>query len=195
MFYLAIAIFGIAGQLWRRPNKAPSCCLCWAMIPAFFPGLVLVISWHMQYLTGVRISGFPALLDPNAINETPASLYVGYEAAVSLKIVVKARSLQCLVFFLHNCLCFAMFSDLWTWSSECAISAIAGGTGIREQTMAPRLRCCLEERKTLIFCNMFFIKEELSLNFRCKRRETCSRNGQICFTFLSVCSAAVSALL
>ena len=103
----------------------------------------------MQYL--VRISGFPALLDLIAINETPASLYVGYEAAVSLKIVVKTRSLQRSVFFLHNCLCFVMFNDLWTWSGECAISAITGGTGIREQTMAPRLRCCLEERKNINF--------------------------------------------
>ena len=87
----------------------------------------------MQYLAGVRISGFPALLDLNAINETPASLYVGYEAAVSLKIVVQARSLQVTIINLNIIM---ILSDLWTRCGEGFISTNARCAGISEQTMA-----------------------------------------------------------
>ena len=101
----------------------------------------------MQYLTGVRISGLPALFNRIVTNFTPIQENVCHEAAVSLEIVVKARPLQQLPLLWS----IVMFNDLWTWRGECSICAIARATGIREQTVAPRLRCCLEEKSFALF--------------------------------------------
>ena len=83
---LAIAAFGIAREVWLCPNKACCCCLCLAMISAFLPGLP--IGDVIRNLT-FTISHFPGLPIDNVINKISHDIYVLYEAAVSLKIVVQ----------------------------------------------------------------------------------------------------------
>ena len=98
---LAKAKLGIAREVWLCPNKARCCCLCLAMISAVFPGLA--IGEVIRNLT-FTISDFPGLPIDNVINKIPHDIYVLYEAAVTLKIVVQTISLQhsVLSFFMTN---------------------------------------------------------------------------------------------
>ena len=78
---------------------------------------------------------FPGLLGYiTTSNHAPTDLYVFHEAAVSLKIVVQARSLQVTIIDLNIIM---ILSDLWTRFGEGFIATNARCAGISEQTMAP----------------------------------------------------------
>ena len=107
--YLTVAIHGVASILRFCPDKTICCCLSRTMVSAFLPGLELVMIKQMHKRTYMyknththtnkhthphTHTALPGICNLFAINQSPKNVYVLYEAAVSLQIVVKTRTLE-----------------------------------------------------------------------------------------------------